>query len=157
MNINDLEILKSKLTKFMPNSAFFGIYQASTYDLPPSSDNALTSATDAQDVSLAEAVSFSECYDISKQSFKDMMDIYCHNLSCLLKEFSDIEKVTHVKSSNNNWIEYRLYRLTAPNFYTAAINTVEPSSKINPSLSQPKQQAMARNLKDLPTNTTQST
>ena len=96
-NINDLEILKSKLTKFMPKRAFFGINPASTYDLPPSSDNALTSATDTQDVSLAEAVSFSECYDISKQSFKHMMDIYCHNLSCLLKEFSDIEKVTHVQ------------------------------------------------------------
>ena len=37
VNINDLEILKSKLTKFMPNSAFVGIYPASTSDLPPSS------------------------------------------------------------------------------------------------------------------------
>ena len=41
VNIYDLEILKSKLTKFMPNSAFFGIYPASTYDLPPSNNNLL--------------------------------------------------------------------------------------------------------------------
>ena len=130
VNINDLEILKSKLTKFMPNSGFFGFYPASTSDLPSSTDSAFTSATDTQDPSLAQAVSFNECYDISKQSFKDMMDIYCHNLSLSAEEISDIEKVTRGQSSNSNWIEYRLYRLTASNFYTAAINTVEPSSKI---------------------------
>ena len=93
VNINDLEILKSKLTKFMPNSGFFGFYPASTSDLPSSTDSAFTSATDTQDPSLAQAVSFNECYDISKQSFKDMMDIYCHNLSLSAEEISDIEKV----------------------------------------------------------------
>eukprot|EP00795_Rhopilema_esculentum_P015897 gene15897-7229_t len=92
VKINDLEILKSKLTKFMPNSGFFGFYPASTSDFSPSSDSAFTSATDTQDPSLAEAVSFNECFDISKQSFKDMMDIYCHNLSLSAEEISDIEK-----------------------------------------------------------------
>eukprot|EP00795_Rhopilema_esculentum_P003798 gene3798-15085_t len=43
----------------------------------------------------------------------------------------DIEKETRGQPSNSSWKQHRLYRITASNFYSAAVTTVEPSSKLN--------------------------
>eukprot|EP00795_Rhopilema_esculentum_P005723 gene5723-10976_t len=43
----------------------------------------------------------------------------------------DIEKETCGQSSNSSWNQHRLYRITASHFYSAAVTTVEPSSKLN--------------------------
>eukprot|EP00794_Sanderia_malayensis_P016367 gene16367-biopygen12059 len=115
------EVLKSKLAECLPDSGFFGFHPISASNLPSSSDTAFDSGD----------VSFNECYDISKPVFKEMMDIYSRKLSVSSQDISHIEKMTRRQSLNSSWMKHRLYRLTASNFYTAAVNTVEPSSKIN--------------------------
>ena len=42
-----------------------------------------------------------------------------------------IQNLTVGQSSNENWLKYRMYRLKASNFYSAATNRVELSSKLN--------------------------
>ena len=73
---------------------------------------------------------FSDIYDISCNPFKEMMDIFCDNFNLTKDEVDAIEKSTGGQSSNGEWKQQRKYRITASNFYSAAVNTVEPSSKL---------------------------
>ncbi|XP_065056985.1 uncharacterized protein LOC135685107 [Rhopilema esculentum] len=121
-----LEVLKLKLAKCVPNSAFFGFYQ------PPSSPamDIATLSSNLQILSSNESIAFNECYDISSPSFKQMMEIHCKNLSLNSEEIDNIEKRTRGQSSNEQWKRERMYRITSSNFYLAAVNTIEPSSKL---------------------------
>ena len=47
------------------------------------------------------------------------------------KEIDVIQHLTVGQSSNENWMKYQIYRLTASKVYSAAVNRVEPSSKLN--------------------------
>ena len=47
------------------------------------------------------------------------------------EEIDLIQNLTASQSSNENWLKYRMYRLTASNFYSAAVNRVGPACKIN--------------------------
>ena len=81
--------------------------------------------------SLCEMISFNEHYNISNPSFKEMMGIHHESTTLSEKEICDIEKSTRRQSSNEKWIKQKLYRITASNFYSAAVSTVEPCSKLN--------------------------
>ena len=135
VNSERLELFKSQMAEFIPNSGFFGFHQHSSLPLPQDSDlptpsDAVSVATDSGDLSLNEFVSFNESYDISSPSFKEMMNIYCNNLALSAEEIIGIEQATRGQSENENWMKHRLYRITASNFYSAAVNSVEPSSKL---------------------------
>ena len=73
---------------------------------------------------------FSEFYDISRDSFKDMVVKYVVNISLTDEEINHIEYSTRGEQSFNLLWEYRKEKLTAINFYIAAANKVEPSKKI---------------------------
>ena len=73
---------------------------------------------------------FNEFYDISQDSFKDMVDKCVVNISLTDEEIKHIEYSTRGQQSSNLWWEYRKEKLTASNFYIAAVNKVEPSKKI---------------------------
>ena len=75
-------------------------------------------------------LSFNEFYDISQDSFKDMVDKYVVNISITDEEIKHIECSTRGQQSSNLWWVYRKEKLTASNFYIAAVNKVEPSTKI---------------------------
>ena len=60
-----------------------------------------------------------------------MMDIYCQNLTLTEGEITLIQKSTRGQASNDDWKKHRMYRITASNFYSAAVNSVETSRKLN--------------------------
>ena len=75
-------------------------------------------------------MAFNDCYDISSQNFKGMIDLYFKSMHFMTQEEIDlIQRLTVGQSSN--WLKYKMYRLTASNFYSAAVNRVEPSSKLS--------------------------
>ena len=77
-------------------------------------------------------MTFNDCYDISSPNFKEMIYLYFKSMHFMTKEEIDlIQHLTVGQSSNENWLKYRMYRLTASNFYSAAVNRVQPSSKLN--------------------------
>ena len=79
-----------------------------------------------------ESMAFNDCYDISSPNFKEIIDVYFKSMHSMTQEEIDlIQNLTIGQSSNGNWLKYRAYRLTASNFYSAAVNRVEPSSKLN--------------------------
>ena len=133
INNEIFQILKSKLAVCIPNSAFFGFHEA-----PPSEDiesDGLTGTaaalSDLEQPSLHEIISFNEHYDISNPSFKEMMEFHCESMTLSEQVIYDIEKSTRGQSSNENWMKHRMYRITASNFYSTVVNTVEPSSRLN--------------------------
>ena len=76
-----------------------------------------------------ESMTFNDCYDISSPNFKEMIGVYFKSMHSMTQEEIDlIQHLTVSQSSNENWLKYRL---TASNFYSAAVNRVEPSSKLN--------------------------
>ena len=78
-----------------------------------------------------ESMTFND-YDISSPNFKEMIDLYFKSMHSMTKEEIDlIQHLTVGQTSNENWLKYRMYILTASNFYSAAVNRVEPSSKLN--------------------------
>ena len=123
-----LKALKTELAEALPNSGFFGFHEISE-----PADSALTeaAASSPEHPFFYESISFNEYYDISTSSFKEMMDSYCQNTTLSQEEISNIEKTTHGQASNDDWKKHRMYRITASNFYSAAVNSVEPSSKLN--------------------------
>ena len=61
-----------------------------------------------------------------------MIDVSFNSMHSMTQEEIDLnQQLTVGQSSNENWLKYRMYRLTASNFYSAAVNRVEPSSKLN--------------------------
>ena len=59
------------------------------------------------------------------------MDFHAkENMTVGPSTISRIESATRGQSSNDCWKQHRPYRITASNFYSAAVNTVEPSSKL---------------------------
>eukprot|EP00795_Rhopilema_esculentum_P007383 gene7383-13130_t len=52
-------------------------------------------------------------------------------------EIKAIDKLTIGQASNCYWKQQRMYGITASKFYSAAVNTVEPSSKLIPWTIQP--------------------
>eukprot|EP00795_Rhopilema_esculentum_P003536 gene3536-2021_t len=87
-------------------------------------------SADVELLELSDSSPFSDIYDISCNPFKEMMDIFCDNFNLTKYEVDAIEKSTGGQSSNEEWKQQRKYRITASNFYSAAVNTVEPSSKL---------------------------
>ena len=71
-----------------------------------------------------------EFYDISQDSLKDMADKCVVNISLTDEEIKNIEYSTRGQQSSNFWWEYRKEKLTASNFYIAAVNKVQLSRKI---------------------------
>eukprot|EP00795_Rhopilema_esculentum_P004939 gene4939-21279_t len=143
---SNLEILKSKLSSLIPNSCFFGFHDKATHE--QAGQNELSSpneqlsleivssldapyeSADVELLELSDSSPFSDIYDISCNPFKEMMDIFCDNFNLTKDEVDAIEKSTGGQSSNEEWKQQRKYRITASNFYSAAVNTVEPSSKL---------------------------
>ena len=110
----------------------FDILKTKLAEAPISADvdSVVTDAKNVEKPCLHEAISFNKHYDISKASFKEMMEFHCSEMLLSEDEILDIEKSTQGQALNSNWIKHRLYRITASNFYAAAVNTVEPSSKL---------------------------
>ncbi|XP_065067599.1 uncharacterized protein LOC135693141 [Rhopilema esculentum] len=127
VNENSVVILTSKLSSLIPNSCYFGFHDKETSISLPNQPTTSSS----KDFELSDSDSaFSDFYDISTSSFKEMMDIYCQNMSATPEEIRAIEQSTSGQSLNKKWMEQRKYRITASNFYSAAVNRVEPSSKL---------------------------
>ena len=142
----NIEQLTLNLAKHAPNSYLFACH-----DMPKStSDSAdslpttvsevpsLSSPFQGSSVELVchehseESMAFNDFYDISSPNFKQMIDPYFKSMHSMTKE--EIDLIQHLavgQSSNENWLKYRMYRLTASNFYSVAVNRVEPSSKLN--------------------------
>ena len=79
-----------------------------------------------------DSMAFNDCYDTSSLNFKEMIDFYFNRMLSMTQEEIDlIQNLTVGQSSNENWLKNRMHRLTASNFYSAAVNRVEPSSKLN--------------------------
>jgi len=79
-----------------------------------------------------ESMAFNGCYDISSPNCKEMIDVTFNSMNSMPQEETDlIQNFTVGQSSNENWLKYRMYGLTASNFYSAAANRVGPSSKVN--------------------------
>ena len=69
-----------------------------------------------------ESMAFNDCYDISSPNFKEMIDLYFKSMHSMTKEeIGLIQHLTVGRSSNENWLTYRMYRLTVSNFYPAAV------------------------------------
>ena len=127
VNENSVVILTSKLSSLIPNSCYFGFHDKETSISLPNQPTISSS----KDFELSDSDSaFSDFYDISTSSFKEMTDICCQNMSATPEEIRAIEQSTSGQSLNKKWMEQRKYRITASNFCSAAVNRVEPSSKL---------------------------
>ena len=139
-----VEKLKHSLASSIPNSCFFAFHSfpdtssASSSSIVTEMVESLDSPFQDSFVNLSvsdtdsNSMAFSDDYDISCSNFKDMMDYHTKNNMYLPSTaILDIEKETRGQSSNSSWKQHRLYRITASNFYSAAVTTVEPSSKLN--------------------------
>ena len=126
-----LDTLKAKLAECFPSSGFFGFHKLSEPDDSNLTTPAEPSTSHCTYPSMHESIAFNEYYDISSSLFKEMMDIYCQNLTLTQDEITLIETTTRGQASNDNWKKHRMYRITASNFYSAAVNSVEPSRKLN--------------------------
>ena len=58
------------------------------------------------------------------------MDIYCDRRTTTRGEVVNIERETLGQSSNAEWMKHRQYRITASNFYSVIVHTVEPSANL---------------------------
>ena len=141
VNENSLGILKKKLKSCLTESNFLLCHDLPfTYvegepqyiyceELPfDGTDNFETD--DIQEPSLT-CIPFNEFYDISQACFKGMVDIYVDSMSITFAGISEIEKNTRGQMSSESWWNYRKERLTASKFYSAGVNIVERSKKIN--------------------------
>ena len=137
LNEEGLEKLKSKLASCLPNSTFFSFYKLTESPSSISTEivSSLNSPFDNSDVNLCileDSVPFNNFYDISCSGFKEMMEYFCSTKSNLGEtEIKEIEELTRGQASNETWKFHRMYRITASNFYTAAVNSVEPSRKLH--------------------------
>eukprot|EP00795_Rhopilema_esculentum_P005752 gene5752-11022_t len=137
LNEEGLEKLKSKLASCLPNSTFFSFYKLPESPSSISTEivSSLNSPFDNSDVNLCileDSVPFNNFYDISCPGFKEMMEYFCSTKSNLgEKEIKEIEESIRGQASNEAWKFHRMYRITASNFYTAAVNSVEPSRKLH--------------------------
>ena len=135
----NLEQLRINLARHAPNSCFFAFH-----DIPDS----ISDSVDSLPISVSEvpslyypfegsnveldnyeqgedSLAFNYCYDISSPDFKEMMDLYCKGMPSMTQEEIDlIQSQTIGQCSNDKWLKHRLYRLTASNFYLAAVNRV---------------------------------
>ena len=59
-----------------------------------------------------------------------MVSVFVDSQTVSKSEVSEIEKCTRGQASSQRWLDHRKERLTAEKFYTAAVNTVEPSKRI---------------------------
>ena len=84
---------------------------------------------DVTDTNIHE-LAFNEFYDISCDSFKDMIDIKVKSMSITFDEIYAVEELTRGQSLLPEWWEIRKECFTASNFYLAAVNKVEPSNKL---------------------------
>ena len=57
--------------------------------------------------------SFSDCYDITRSEFKNIMDTYASSLSISSDIIYDIEKSARGQSSSAEWFDHRRYKITA--------------------------------------------
>ena len=145
VNTKQLNLLKQNLSENLGESCFFlfhgmnpyppcGVIQDITQEvISMDIENDVTlsglSVSDSNHNVLPEC-SFSDCYNISRSEFKNMMDTYASSLSISSDTIYDIEKSTRGQSSSAEWFDQRKYKITASNFYAACRNTVEPSSKL---------------------------
>ena len=56
-----------------------------------------------------------------------MVDLYVDSQTVSNSEVSEIVKCTRGQASSQHWWDHRKERLAASKFYTAAVNTAEPS------------------------------
>ena len=58
--------------------------------------------------------------------------LWSNSISCFQMNLLLVSMIyCHLQCSNDKWLKHRLYRLTVANFYLAAVNRVESSSKLN--------------------------
>ncbi len=142
INEERLEQLKQSLDSSTPFSCFFAFHSKPG----SSSESNVSIATEVVDsldspfqdsfVQLSvsgsdDSMAFSDDYDISCPNFKEMMNYHTiNNMYIESTAVSEIENATRGQSTNSSWKQHRFYRITASNFKSAAVNTVEPSSKI---------------------------
>ena len=131
LNEESFEKLKNSLAESTPNSCFFAFHPMPETN-PNSPDSPFNDSFFTLSISHSEEpVPFSDSYDISCTNFKVMMDFYAQDNMILSQTvIQNIESATRGQSSNDCWKQHRLYRITASNFYFAAVNKVEPSSKL---------------------------
>ena len=137
LNEEGIEKLKSKLASYLSNSTFFSFYKLieSPSSISTEIVSSLNSPFDHSDVNLCileDSVPFNNFYDISCPGFKEMMEYFCSTKSNLgEKEIKEIEEFTRGQASNETLKFHQMYRITASNFYTAAVNSVELSRKLH--------------------------
>ena len=140
VNTKQLNLLKQNLSENLGESCFFLFHDMNPYPCGVIQDitQEVISMDIENDVTLSglsnhnvlPECSFSDCYDISRSEFKNMMDTYASSLSISSDTIYDIEKSTRGQSSSAEWFDQIKYKITASNFYVACRNTVEPSSKL---------------------------
>ena len=145
VNDKDLQQLRVNLAAHSSNSCFFAFHDVpedvlestaslsiTTTEVPSLSSSFQSSSVKLVNVDhSSDSVPFNDFYDISTPDFKEMMDLYCNDMHPLNQEEIEVIKYqTMGQASNNKWMQQRMYRITASNFYSAAANTVEPSSKL---------------------------
>ena len=138
---DSMKTLKRDLQKYLPSSGFFLFHTIE-------SKHSVISEKEETDYEFVEfdyvyetnhdtdfkieivdnfPLPFNKFHDISQDSFDNL---YFVNISLTDKEIKHIEYSTRgLQSSNLRW-EYRKEKITASNFYIAAVNKVKPSKKL---------------------------
>lgn len=125
-----LAILTSKLSSVLPNSCYFGFHDIEDTTQSGQCEHTETKIASSDAVNSSDSCAFNCFFDISCDSFKEMMDIYCDRLIITREEVVNIDRETLGQSSNAKWMKHRQYRITASNFYSFIVNTLEPSAKL---------------------------
>ena len=69
---------------------------------------------------------FNDDYDISSSHFQSMMDCFADTQSILNVDIETVERLTRGQSNNEVWRQLKRDKLTASNFYNAAVRRKEP-------------------------------
>ena len=69
---------------------------------------------------------FNDDYDISSSHFKSIMDCFADTQSISNVDIETVERLTRGQSNNEVWRQLKRDKLTASNFYNAAVRRKEP-------------------------------
>ena len=127
-----LSQLSAELSNCLQSSCYFLFHNVSTE--PIADENvAIYSICEAVPENAHDIVTenitelpFNDDYDISSSHFRSMMDCFADTQSISDVDIKTVERLTRGQSNNEVWRQLKRDKLTASNFYNAAVRRKEP-------------------------------
>ena len=133
VNHEALSQLSAELSNCFQSSCYFLFHDVSPQ--PPADENVQidcireTVPKNAPDIvtdNVIKDLPFNDDYDVSSFLFKSMMHCFADTQSISNVDIETVERLTRGQSNNEVWRQLKRDKLTASNFYNAAVRRKEP-------------------------------